>query len=90
MKMQQKTVHSLETNLYYYLLCASTKFAMRLYINLYVTCSQKGETRTALHSLPNVNHNLLCCLTYMHARKTGVHFLFLSTMLEKSSVCKHT
>ena len=88
MKTQQKTVHSLGTSLYYYLLCASTKFAMGLYltvyINLYITCSQKGETRTALHSLPNVNPNLLCCLAYMHARKTGVHFLFLSTMLSVS------
>ena len=50
--------------------CYETIFRT-VYINSYVTCSQKGETRTALHSLPNVNTNLLCCLAYMHARKTG-------------------
>ena len=51
-----------------------------------LTCSQKGKTRTALDGFPNVNPNLLCCLAYVHVRKTElsersqpctqVHFLF--------------
>ena len=91
MKTQQTTVHSLGTKLYYYLLCASTKIAMRLYfgvyINLYVTCSQKGETRTALNSFPNVNPNLLCCLAYTYACKEDRSSLSLSEHDAREELC---
>jgi len=77
--------------------------SLRDYIRLYtsmcmLTCSQKGKSRTALDGFPNVNPNLLCCLAYVHVRKTElsershphtqVHFLFQckpGTM----HVCKH-